>query len=117
MISFFTQSTIARFHEARHAALKQSTITSMMTEPTPMQAHPHPTTLSSFCRESHIYRLHEDRHHGVIHATSPASTAPTLTMGRDIASLFYDMATTSTIARRHAARHAMLGNPSSQAIQ
>lgn len=100
MTNFFTQSTIACFHEKRHQA---------MAEPSPserLQAHPHPTTLQSFSTDSTIYRLHADRHHGIIHATSPA--VDSLSKGRW--PTLAEFCTQSTIYRFHQTRHVALGH-------
>ena len=74
---FFTSSTIYHFHEKRHEATAAAPTDETLQEN--HHAH-HPPALHSFATDSTINRLHADRHHGVIHATSPAE--PPASKGR-----------------------------------
>ena len=102
MTNWMTQSTIARFHEARHAGAAPF----IDHEEPVVAAHPHAVTLSSFATDSTIYRLHEDRHHGIIHATSP-SLVPNATDCHWPS--FQDFCAKSSIHQFHEQRHAALG--------
>jgi hypothetical protein len=103
MTNWLQDSTIARFHQERHAKM---TPPSQEQQQATMKAHPHPTTFESFARESHIYKIHEDRHHGVIHATSPATGTTTLAKSPFSWTNFCNQ---STIQKRHEARHVLIG--------
>mmetsp|Transcript_3729 Transcript_3729/g.7118 ORF Transcript_3729/g.7118 Transcript_3729/m.7118 type:complete len:114 (+) Transcript_3729:125-466(+) len=106
MTNWMTQSTIARFHEERHARRAASPMAEQREENV-VPAHPHATTLSSFSTDSTIYRLHEDRHHGVIHATSPAMTNAATECHHWPS--WQDFCTKSSIQRFHERRHEALG--------
>ena len=100
MTNPLTQSTIAHFHEARHA--KAGPVPPAAAEL--MKAHPHPIALQSLTQDSTIAQQHVDRHHGVIHATPAAATKPAVE-GHHVPTM-QEFLTKSTIANLHQDRHA-----------